>query len=70
MIPIGQELIPLSAAQAGVWMAQLVDPESPALNFGEYIAIEGELDLQVFETVVRNVLNRADVLHLRVVDNC
>ncbi|HEY3966745.1 MAG TPA: amino acid adenylation domain-containing protein, partial [Planctomycetaceae bacterium] len=68
MIPIRQELFPLSAAQAGVWIAQQVDPQSPALNFGEYIEIEGSLDFRLFETVVRSVLNRADVLHIRVIE--
>ena len=39
----------LSSAQLGIWFAQKLNPSSPAYNIGEYIEIEGPIDLPLFE---------------------
>ena len=65
---IERNYLPLSDAQFGVWVAQELDRESPAFNIGEYIEIRGPIAIDHFETAVRNVVNEADVLRIRVVE--
>ena len=44
----GQRLTPLSVAQLGIWVAQMLDPRSPVYNIAEYIEILGPVELEVF----------------------
>ena len=41
--------MPLSAAQAGIWLGQQLDPSNPAYNTGECIEILGAVDPAAFE---------------------
>jgi len=56
---------PLSAAQRGIWVAQLLDPSSPLYNIAEYLEIEGSIDVPRFEAALRRVVESTDSLHLR-----
>jgi nonribosomal peptide synthetase DhbF len=62
------EVLPLSAAQRGVWFAQLVEPARGIYNMGEYLDIRGPVDIEMLERVVRVTAEEADNLrtHLRV----
>ena len=55
---------PLAGAQSGIWFAQQLEPENPIYNTGEYIEIEGAIDVRKFERAVRQAVNEADSLHL------
>src|SRR5215472_11971582 len=59
----------LSAAQLSIWMAQMLDAQSPAFNLAEYVEILGPIDRALFEQALRQVVAEADVLHLRVVES-
>lgn len=61
-------LRPLSAAQAGIWVAQMLEPHSPVFNVGKYIEILGPVDPGRFETALRQVVAETDALHLRVIE--
>lgn len=62
----GQVTLPLTAAQAGVWHAQSLDPLSPAQNTAEYLEIDGPLDPEVFAEALRRVTAETDALRVRV----
>ncbi|MFD8571473.1 amino acid adenylation domain-containing protein [Streptomyces sp. NPDC059639] len=61
-------VLPLTAAQLGMWFAQALDPLSPAQNTAEYLVIEGELDPELFARALRRVVTEADALRVRVED--
>ncbi len=56
----------LSAPQLEIWLAQKINPSSPAYNFGEYIEIDGPIDLQLFEQALRQVISETEALQLRI----
>src|SRR6476646_8749892 len=58
----------LSPAQSGIWFAQMLDPQSPVYNVGEYLEIMGAIDLGLFETALRWLVAESDALHLRFVE--
>nr|WGD05656.1 NRPS [Streptomyces sp. R818] len=59
-------VLPLTAAQSGMWFAQALDPLSPAQNTAEYLEIDGELDPEVFAAALRHVVSEAEALRVRV----
>ncbi|MEU7717501.1 amino acid adenylation domain-containing protein [Streptomyces tibetensis] len=59
--------LPLSAAQEGVWFAQQLDENSPVYTAGEYVDIQGPLDVARFRRAVRRAVDWAEALHFRVV---
>ncbi|MEU1352138.1 amino acid adenylation domain-containing protein [Streptomyces sp. NPDC005795] len=61
-------VLPLTAAQSGMWYAQSLDPLSPALNTAECLEIDGPLDPEVFASALRRVTEEADALRVRVED--
>ena len=58
-------VLSLSAAQRGIWLAQQIDPTSPAYNIGEYIEILGSVDVVLFEQSLRQVVSEAQALHAK-----
>ncbi|MCK9898358.1 non-ribosomal peptide synthetase, partial [Frankia sp. AgB32] len=56
---------PLSGAQAGVWFAQRIHPDSAIFRGAEYLEIHGQVDPVLFERALRRVVAEADVLRLR-----
>jgi enterobactin synthetase component F len=65
---VGAQAHPLTEAQSGLWYAQRVDPENPLFNTGQYIELNGPLDLPAFEAALAQAVREADALALRFVD--
>ncbi|MEO5878291.1 MAG: AMP-binding protein, partial [Streptosporangiaceae bacterium] len=55
----------LSAAQAGVWYAQRLHPESPVFNLGGHLEIRGPLDADLLGAALARVVAEDDTLGLR-----
>ncbi|MER6348134.1 amino acid adenylation domain-containing protein [Streptomyces sp. NPDC001595] len=64
----GTTVLPLTAAQSGMWFAQALDPGSPAQNTAECLEIDGPLDAVLFAEALRRVTAEADALRVRVED--
>ncbi|MGV9358466.1 amino acid adenylation domain-containing protein [Streptomyces misionensis] len=64
----GEQLLPLTGAQAGVWFAQAVEPDSPIFRAAEYLEIHGPVDPELFERALRRMTAEADALHITFVD--
>ncbi|MCA1695916.1 MAG: condensation domain-containing protein, partial [Actinobacteria bacterium] len=58
--------LPLTAAQTGIWFAQQLDPQNPIYKFGEYIDIQGAIDLVEVEVAVRQAVADTEALLVRV----
>ncbi len=56
---------PLSAAQHGIWVGQQLDLASAVYNAGECIEIRGPLDVEHFESALRQAIDEAEALHAR-----
>ncbi|MFL6311057.1 MAG: amino acid adenylation domain-containing protein [Terriglobales bacterium] len=56
----------LSDAQSGIWIAQAIDPASPAFNIAEYVDICGQLRPDLFAAALRQVVNESDALRVRI----
>jgi nonribosomal peptide synthetase DhbF len=54
----------LTAAQAGMWFAQQLDPGSPAFCGAEYVEINGPVDVPLLIRASADVWREADVVHL------
>ena len=61
-------MLQLSRAQLEIWMAQHLDPASPKYNTAEYFEIRGRIDEILFEVALRQVVNEAETLNLRLVE--
>lgn len=61
-------VLPLTAAQSGMWYAQSLDPLSPAQNTAECLEIDGPLDQELFASALRQVVAETDALRVRVED--
>ena len=59
---------PLTTAQAGIWYAQQRDPESTVFNIGEYVGIQGALQVEPFCLAVEQTINECEPLHLRFIE--
>ncbi|UUN30044.1 amino acid adenylation domain-containing protein [Streptomyces sp. FIT100] len=59
-------VLPLTAAQSGMWYAQALDPLSPAQNTAECLDIDGPLDPDLFAAALRRVTAEADALRVRI----
>ncbi|MEV8230337.1 amino acid adenylation domain-containing protein [Streptomyces sp. NPDC079167] len=62
-------VLPLTAAQSGMWFAQSLDPLSPAQNTAECLEIDGPLDPELFAAALRRVTAEADALRVCVEDS-
>lgn len=60
--------IPLTQAQLGIWLAQMLDPLDPCYNLSECVEIAGAVDHLNFERALRHVVGSEDALHLRFVE--
>ncbi|MBC8953403.1 non-ribosomal peptide synthetase [Xenorhabdus sp. PB62.4] len=59
---------PLSSPQQVVWLDQILRPDSTCYNLGSVILIEGELDEALLVRAFETVVDRHDVLRLRLVN--
>jgi nonribosomal peptide synthetase DhbF len=55
----------LMAGQFGIWLAQFIGTDEQIYNIGEYLEIQGDLDLRLFEAALRRTVAEADTYHLR-----
>ena len=58
----------LTAAQAGLWFAQRLDPANPIYTTGERVDLHGPLDVGVFTRALTTAISEADALHVRIVE--
>ncbi|MFC4063277.1 condensation domain-containing protein, partial [Planomonospora corallina] len=58
-------LLPLSAAQSGIWHAQGISPGDP-IHIAQYIEIGGPVDPVLFAAAVRTAARGVDAVHLHV----
>lgn len=65
MQPGAPARMPLTEAQSGLWYMQRIDPQSPALNTGQYIELRGPLDREAFRRAVDTMVAETDALALR-----
>lgn len=57
---------PLTEAQTGLWYAQRLDPSNPIFNTGQYLVLDGALDIDLFRQAADTVALQADALAMRV----
>ncbi|MFF2546331.1 amino acid adenylation domain-containing protein [Kitasatospora sp. NPDC058063] len=62
----GGDRTALTAAQAGIWFAQQLDPDNPVFNAAEYLEIRGGVDAALLETALRQVVTEAETLRVRI----
>src|ERR1039457_346083 len=55
----------LMAGQLGVWFAQQLSPDDPVYNIGEYLEINGDLDVDLLEVALRHTVSEVEAFHLR-----
>lgn len=60
---------PLTEAQEGLWYAQSLDPDNPIYNTGQYVRIEGDLDVEAFSRAVNTAMEEADAIAVTVVES-
>ncbi|MET9610097.1 amino acid adenylation domain-containing protein, partial [Streptomyces sp. NPDC006512] len=58
-------LLPLTAAQSGVWYAQQLNPQNTIFNTGEFLEIDGPVDPLLLQQALRQVVAEAETLRLR-----
>ncbi|MEU9304037.1 amino acid adenylation domain-containing protein [Streptomyces sp. NPDC048269] len=58
-------LLPLTAAQSGVWYAQQLNPQNTIFNTGEFLEIDGPVDALFLQQALRQVVAEAETLRLR-----
>ncbi|CAM5512720.1 amino acid adenylation domain-containing protein [Streptomyces canarius] len=56
---------PLTAGQLGIWNVQQLEPHSAAYNIAEYVEFRGALDVGMFLTALRRLVEEADLAHVR-----
>jgi amino acid adenylation domain-containing protein/non-ribosomal peptide synthase protein (TIGR01720 family) len=61
------DMLPLTSAQAGVWLAMQMQPDTPAFDLVCYVDIEGGLDITRFTAAVRETMAETGCLHARFV---
>ncbi|WP_407562405.1 amino acid adenylation domain-containing protein [Streptomyces sp. 184] len=60
--------LPVTAGQREVWLAEQHSPaHRSALRLGEYLAIDGPVEPNLFEAALRQVVREADALRVRLV---
>ncbi|MGX1546544.1 amino acid adenylation domain-containing protein [Streptomyces adustus] len=57
--------LPLTASQAGIWVAQQLDPESCDYHIAEYLEIHGAVDAGLFQEALRTMIAETDFLNVR-----
>ncbi|WP_194963239.1 condensation domain-containing protein, partial [Streptomyces eurocidicus] len=58
--------LPLTGAQTGIWLAQQIEPDSSAYNIAFYLELRGAVDLDRLAAAVRQAVEEAGPLHVRV----
>ncbi|RPK40427.1 Dimodular nonribosomal peptide synthase [Streptomyces sp. ADI92-24] len=56
--------IPMTGGQAGIWLAQQIEPDSSAYNIVFALDLRGDTDLSRLAAAVRQAVGEADCLHV------
>jgi amino acid adenylation domain-containing protein len=64
----GEPRFQLSAAQAGIWIAQRLDPLNPRFNLGQLTEIVGTLDVPCLERAIQFVVEEFETLQANIVE--
>ncbi|MFF8827904.1 amino acid adenylation domain-containing protein [Streptomyces sp. NPDC015131] len=59
---------PLTGGQAGIWLAQQIEPDSTAYNIVFTLDLRGTADLDRLAAAVRQAVEEADCLHVGITD--
>lgn len=59
-----QDVLPLTAAQRGIWFAQRIDADNPAYNVAEYADVRGRLDPDILRAAVSRVVGENEALRV------
>ncbi|MEV5602749.1 non-ribosomal peptide synthase/polyketide synthase [Streptomyces sp. NPDC052299] len=63
------DVLPLTAAQREIWLAEQSSPTPiPGYRVGECLEIHGPVDPELFETALRRVVDEVDALHVTFAD--
>ncbi|EYT79782.1 diguanylate cyclase, partial [Streptomyces sp. Tu 6176] len=60
-----QRRLPLTGAQTGVWYGQRLAPDSPVYNVGQYVEINGPVEVAAFEAAVCRTVRECEALTVR-----
>ncbi|HEY7248818.1 MAG TPA: condensation domain-containing protein, partial [Xanthobacteraceae bacterium] len=63
------DVLPMSAAQLGIWFAQHLGAQSAAYNIGEYLEIAGPIDPILFERALQVLISETETLRVRISDD-
>ncbi|MCX5192879.1 amino acid adenylation domain-containing protein [Streptomyces sp. NBC_00249] len=66
---MGNSLLPLLAAQSGIWYAQKLAPGEPLFRPGEYLEIHGPVDTQAFRAALQQTVDESDTLRLKFIES-
>ncbi|WP_329285887.1 non-ribosomal peptide synthetase [Streptomyces sp. NBC_00691] len=58
--------LPVTGGQSGIWLAQQIEPDSSAYNIVFALHLRGALDLDRLTAAVRQAVEEAECLHVRV----
>ncbi|MEV3988477.1 amino acid adenylation domain-containing protein [Streptomyces sp. NPDC049837] len=58
--------IPVTGGQSGIWLAQQIEPDSSAYNIAFFLTLRGDLDLDRLTACVRQAVEEAECLHVRI----
>ncbi|WP_374090326.1 non-ribosomal peptide synthase/polyketide synthase [Methylomicrobium lacus] len=62
-------VLPLSAAQTGMWFAQTLSSPDSMFNLAEAIEIHGPIDPALFEKALRQAVMEADTVRVRLIED-
>ncbi|NNJ05520.1 amino acid adenylation domain-containing protein [Streptomyces sp. PKU-MA01144] len=65
MTNVGPDLLPLSAAQRGIWYGHQLDPSGRRYRIAEYFDIRGPVDPEAFDAAWRQVVAETEALRVR-----
>ncbi|MFF1423169.1 amino acid adenylation domain-containing protein, partial [Streptomyces sp. NPDC058280] len=66
---MGNSLLPLLAAQSGIWYAQKLAPREPLFRPGEYLEIHGPVDTRAFRAALQRAVDESDTLRLKFIES-
>ncbi|MFP1624592.1 amino acid adenylation domain-containing protein [Streptomyces sp. 5K101] len=58
---------PVTGGQSGIWLAQQIEPENSAYNISFVLDLRGDIDLHRLAATVRQAVEEAESLHVRIV---
>ncbi|MGG2464463.1 amino acid adenylation domain-containing protein [Streptomyces sp. RGM 3693] len=66
---MGNSLLPLLAAQSGIWYAQKLAAGEPLFRPGEYLEIHGPVDTLAFRAALQQAVDESETLRLKFVES-